>query len=50
MNEDHVDPFWAMFYLALLPDKPELRNFQDSKVWVKVPVYGMFIIDVFYLC
>ena len=35
-----------MFYLALLPDKPELWNFQDSKVWVKVLAYGMFIIYV----
>jgi len=32
-----------MFCLALLPDKPELRNFQDSKIWSKVHVYGMFI-------
>ena len=38
------------YYLALLPDKPECWNFQDSKVWVKLLAYGMFIIYVFYLC
>ena len=37
------------YYLALLPDKPECWNFQDSKVWGKGLAYGMFIIYVFYL-
>ena len=45
--EDHFDQFGAMFGLALLPDQPELWNFQDSIIWSKVHVYGVLFFVIF---
>ena len=46
---DHVGamfgPFWTMFGQAILPDQPELWNFQD---WVNM-VLGTFLWSVYFL-